>query len=293
MGRGMRRRRYLGLVGAGVVGAAGCLGGRPATPTDSPTEHPEDGPDPPPAPAWNPPTDPTLLALDDPYESPDGWSVTLSNARVRKIALRAGTHLDPVAVPGGQNVLVDVTVEGDPNGPGTAGVLPDPGWFVVTLDGAFTVDRGGFWAGRVGRPAGYEGMVASPVLTAPADRAAVRWRAADEPVGWRLTDTHRSAVANAPAFEVREFAVPGAVEHGDGFDATLTVANVGGRDGEFLAELGATTISDTPELQFVVRAGQAVDHVEHVTPYYPADAQELRVVLNWGVDRLERTVAVQ
>lgn len=289
----MRRRRYLGLVGTGIAGAAGCLGSPPATSTDSPTKGHGEEPDTPPTPPWTPRPDPTTLALGDPYESPDGWSVTLSNARVRKIALRVGAHIDPVAVPGGQYVLVDVVIEGNPNGTGTEGVLPDPGWFVVTLDGAFTVDRGGFWAGRAGRPAGSEGTLAIPVRTATAERAAIRWRAAAEPVEWRLADAHRSAIARAPAFEVRTFSVPDAVEHGAEFDASLTVANTGERDGEFLAELGATTISDTPELRFDVSAGAVVDHVEPVTPHYPADAQKLQIVLHWGVDRLDRTVAVE
>lgn len=236
----------------------------------------------------------TPLDLGEPYEHPDGWSVTLSNARVLKIALRAGTHLDPVAFSGGQYVVVEVAAGGDANGPDTAGVLPDPAGFDVTLDGADAAPDGtGVWNGYPGTATDDVGTAAVPVATAESVQAAVRWQAPEESVEWRLDADHREAIAHEPAFEVREFAVPEAVEHGASFDASLTVANVGERDDRFLAELGATTISDTPEFEFVVPTGESVDRVEPVDPHYPTDAEELRVVLNWGVDRLVRTVAVE
>lgn len=292
----MQRRPFLAIAGGSLAGLTGCLGEAPAGPpgsTPSPSPEPT-GTDVP----WSTPTatprpNPTTLELGEPYEPSAGWSVTLSNARVQRIALRGGTHLDPVGVPGGQYVVADVAVEGDPNGPATEGALPDPTGFVATLDGAFTtLEHRGFWAGRVGRPADDEGTIAVPVRTAGADRAAIRWRDADEPVEWRLAAAHREAIAHAPAFRVREFAVPESVEPGTSFDASLTVANTGARAGTFLAELGATTISDTPELRFDIPVGEAVDHVETVDPHVPAGAEELRIVLDWGLGRLERRTAV-
>lgn len=281
-------------MGSALAGGAGCLGTGSPGAGDSP-DTPTGGPEPP---NGTSPTDTArsstaTLDLGEPIESPEGWSVTLSNVRVRSIALRAGVHLDPVGVADGQFVLVDVAVDGDPNGTATSGFLPDPADFAVTLDGAVTVERRGFWAGRAGRPAERNGTFAAPVLSADADRAAIRWRVPDPPVEWRLAAAHREAIANAPEFDVRTFSVPDSVEPGDSFDATLTVANTGARDGRFLAELGATTISDTPELSFDVPVGAAVDHVEPLSPHYPTDAEELRIVLNWGHGRLERRIAVE
>lgn len=291
----MHRRTYLALAASSLAGAGGCLDAGPtadADPTGSPSQEPGDRGGSRTTPTGTPRPDATTLELGEPFEPSAGWSVTLSNARVRPIALRAGVHLDPVGVPGAQFVIADVAVDGDPNGTETAGVLPDPADFAVTLDGAVTVERRGFWAGQTGRPAERDGTFAAPVLSADADRAAIRWRAPDPPVEWRLTAAHREAIANAPEFEVREFSVPASVERGAGFEASLTVANTGARDGRFLAELGATTISDTPELSFDVPVGAAVDHAEPLSPHYPTEAGELRIVLNWGLGRLERQVAV-
>lgn len=293
----MQRRSYLALLGSGLAGTAGCLGREPtgdggsaSSPTGSPSRTRGSPTDP--TTTGGPPT--TTLDLGEPYEHPDGWSVTLSNARVRKIALRAGTHLDPVAFSGGQYVVVEVAVVGDANGPDTAGVLPDPAGFDVTLDGADAApDEAGFWNGYPGTATDDVGTAAVPVATAESDQAAVRWQAPEEPVEWRLAADHREAIAREPAFEVREFAVPEVVEHGASFDASLTVANVGGRDDRFLAELGATTISDTPEFEFDVPAGESVGREVTVEPHYLEGTEELRVVLNWGVDRLVRTVAVE
>lgn len=293
----MQRRTFLAIVGGGLAGLTGCLG---AVPTGTPESTPSPSPEPTatvepwPTPTATPRPNPTTLELGEPYEPSASWSVTLSNARVQPIALRGGTHLDPVGVPGGQYVVADVAVEGDPNGTGSEGALPDPAGLVATLDGAFTtLEHRGFWADQAGYPIGDEGTVAIPVRTTDADRAAIRWRDADEPVEWLLEAAHQAAIANAPAFRVREFVVPDAVEPGASFDASLTVANTGSRDGQFLAELGATTISDTPELSFDVPAGQTVDHVETVDPHVPEGAEDLRIVLDWGLGRLERTVAVR
>lgn len=290
----MHRRRLLELLGsgltAGTVAAAGCLGGprvADGSPASPPPASPGDG-----SSTVGPPAE--TLSLGEPYEHPDGWSLTLADARVHRIELSYGTHVDPVASPGRQYVRYRVTASGNPTGPERGGVLPDPSRLLVTLDGAdATPGRRGFWSGRPDAPDVDRGIMVTPVRVASADRASLRWRRAEGDVAWRLPSTVREAISHPPAFEVRAFEVPDAVTPGSTFDVGLTVANVGERDGRFLAELGATTISDTPELRFDVPAGETVEHVEAIDPYVPEDAEELRLVLHWGLDRLERTVAVE
>ena len=294
------RRRVLRLLAAGVTagtsGAAGYLGRPPGTApgpgSSPPTTTPDDGFSTATPPGTvGPPAE--TVDLGEPFDHPDGWSPTLTDARVHRIELQYATHVDPVAVPGGQYVRYRVTASGDANGSGRGGVLPDPSRLLVTLDGAdATPNRRGFWSGRRDAPDADHGTMVTPVRVATADRAALRWRRPDGDVAWRLPSGVREAIAHPPAFEVRAFEVPGKVAAGSTFDVGLTVANVGERDGRFLAELGATAISDAPELRFEVPAGEAVRHVEAVEPYVPEDADELRLVLHWGAGRLERTVAV-
>lgn len=276
----MDRRAYLGLVVSSLAGLPGCLSGDPAG--DGRT-----------SPTGPTPTEATL-ALGEPYEHDDGWSLTLADADVHRIALRRGTHVDPVGFPDGQYLRYRVAADGDANGPATGGVLPDPARLEVTLDGRdATPDRRGFWSEPVAGPDSTEGSMVTPVRTASAERATIRWRRPAGAVEWRLPAAVRRAIAHAPDFEVRGFQVPGSVAPGSTFGVTLTVANVGDRDGRFLAELGATTISDTPELRVGVPAGETVEHVERLDPYVPGDADELILVLNWGLDRLERRVPVE
>ena len=303
----MQRRRLLAGLAAGVP-LAGCLGASsPGTPstetatTETATTTTADE-----TTAATTSTagttsagDAETLDLGESFDTSDGRTVTVRAVRVRRFVLTWGVHVDPVALAGRQFVVADVSVES-----GNAGTTATPAYpggdnlrqqFRVGLDGerypetdrVFRVlprsddpDRV-----RLGFP------VPAP---ATADRGAVVWTGgSDVPAArWTLTDDHRRALANPPAFEVRAFEIPDEVERGTEFEATVTVANTGSSNGTFLAELGATTISDTPEIRVDVPAGQTVTARRTVDPYYPEDAAELTVVLNWGVDRLRRTASV-
>lgn len=297
----MQRRRLLAslsALGAGLS-IAGCLGSEsPGTPTpDEATEATateqttETTP-----PATETTTtssettiEPTTLALGETFETPEGGTVTVHDVRVQRTVYTQFPHVDPVTRPGEQFVVADATLSDNELFRA----------FSVAADGqVFDVGTTDALAAPFEEP---EGELFGVPVPAPldAERAAVVWSDEDDrgdengaSARWSLSADHRRALANPPEFTVEEFAVPEEVEGGSSFTAALTVANSGSGDGTFRAELGATTISDTPEIQVEVPAGETVSAERTVEPHYPGDADELTVRLNWGIESVERTVAV-
>lgn len=239
------------------------------------------------------------LAVGESFEAADGRTVTVRTVTVRPSVLSWGTHVDPVALPDRQFVVADVAASSEDTAttstPGYSESDDPREQFRVTLDGERYPKTDRIFH-VVPRPEDADRVRIGFPVPAPAavDRGAVVWMpTGDAPAArWELTADHRRALANPPAFEVRAFEIPGEVERGSSFEATLTVANTGASDGTFLAELGATTISDTPEIRIDVSAGETVTARQTVDPYYHEDADELTVVLNWGADRRQRTASV-
>jgi len=95
-----------------------------------------------------------------------------------------------------------------------------------------------------------------------------------------------------PRFEVEQFTVPERVAAGETFAATVDVTNVGDRTGRFLATLGAKRGSvGVPESSIAVDAGATGTVRESITASGDGDGP-IRVVLDWGAGRHERTVTV-
>jgi len=285
----MRRRHLLASLGAGVS-LAGCLGSKsPGTRATDGTTAESTSETPPPTekttdPRETPPptADPETLALGESFETPDGETVTVRDVRVQRAIFTVGVHVDPYAVAGEQFVLADATASDD-----------DFRYLSVVADGRVVdTERQVALA-----PPPSDGTDTLRAVAVPApldvDRAAVVW---DGPSGargrWPLDDDHLHALANPPEFSVESFEISESVECGSSFTASLTVANSGSGDGIFRAELGATTISDTPELSVEVPAGESVTVERALEPYFPENADEITVRLNWSADAIERTVGV-
>lgn len=280
----MQRRRLLAALGAGVS-LPGCLGSEsPGTPTsDETTTAPSEDAT---TVTSGPTADPELLALGDSFETSNGRSLTVHDVRVRRIVFTRGVHVDPFTRPGEQFVVADMEVSDRDLHEG----------FSVAADGR-TVDTGPNDA-LVSRFDDPTGELLGFRVPAPfdAERGAVVWSGdsggTSETARWSLVADHFDALANPPEFAVEAFDVPEEVERGSSFTATLTVANSGSGDGTFRAELGATTISDTPEIQVEVPTGETVSAERTVEPHYPEEAEELTVRLNWGMGTVERAVSV-
>ncbi|NEU57568.1 hypothetical protein [Halorussus sp. MSC15.2] len=289
----MRRRRLLSSLSA--LGAslpiAGCVGAEsPGTPTAGRTTETETTP---PAPetttaSSDASADSETLALGGTFETPEGGTVTVHDVHVQRTAYTQFPHVSPIAYSSRQFVVVDATVSDHE-------LFRQ---FSVAVDGRLLDGAASALTGPFSEP---EGELFGVSVPAPldAERAAVVWSAekgtADEEYAtarWPLSADHRRALANPPEFSVEGFEVPSEVERGSSFTAELTVANSGTGDETFSAELGATTISDTPEIRVEVPAGETVSTERTVEPHYPENYEELTVQLNWGIESIEQTVAV-
>lgn len=100
-----------------------------------------------------------------------------------------------------------------------------------------------------------------------------------------------AAIADPPAFLVHDLAVDAPVD-GRTLAGTLEVENVGGTDGRFLATFGLDGAAGPSTIAFPVHAGEGIRQSVAVSTAVPTDAARVTVVLDWGVDRLARTVAV-
>lgn len=285
------RRNALQALAAGALPLAGCLDRLRPPATDATSPSAADRPGSPTA--ASSPTPPGTVALDvgETHEAPDGTTVTVRDVRVRKLlrstSVGSPTHVDVACLPDHQFAVVDAEATdaaGDP-------ILPDVR-FALVADGVRypRPDRHWYWAvppGSHDRP----GFPAFPVPVADAAGAAVVWRR-DPPVRWTLPADTVEQFGRAPAFAVRSFETPDAVARGGVFEVAFAVANAGGRDGRFVAELGAGVISDHDEVVVDVPHGTERTFAETVDPVYVEEADEVGVTFDWGCGRLRRTVRV-
>lgn len=269
------RRTLLGVLATAPF--AGCLSTdstdttTAATSTDSPT-------------TTTPTATPSELAVRQPGESfeADDIAVTVSGLAVRHGMVKAGTvHPDPVWTDGAQSLLADVAVEGeadpaDINVTATADTLDErPNrYFGFAPDSPKSVQRLGF---------------AIPTDPAPTE-ASIVWYGPRE-VRWPLPDALVAKLGRAPDFSVEAFEVPDSAQVGTAISVDLKVANTGARDGRFLAELGDAAISDQPEIEVSVPAGETVTVTESIDTRFTEG--EMTVVLRWegGVQRHTLTEA--
>jgi len=239
---------------AGLSALAGCgFGGEttgdaaPGTATSTAT--------PSPTPAGSPTPETVRLPPGEGYETDAGWTVTVRGIRVRRYVVQHGTvHPKQRWRPRAQFATAAVAVAGtDDRGP-------------TDLDLAAETDVTEGRSDRVllagdGAAAGTE-RLGFPVPFSPAPSSGgVVWRRADAPaVRWEFGPDQVDALARPPEFEVRGFDVPDEAADGDRVPATLTVANVGDRDGTFRAGLGDAAMSAQPLVAVDVPAGERVEH---------------------------------
>ena len=131
-----------------------------------------------------------------------------------------------------------------------------------------------------------------PLVDVPA--AHVVWERNDGPQPrWRLPDDTVELLASRPQFEIERFDVPERVEAEETFAAAVDVKNGGDRPGRFLATLGAKRGSlGVPESSVSVDVGATGTLRESVTASDDGD-RPIRVILDWGAGRRERTVTVE
>lgn len=274
----MNRRQFLGATGGLLTALSGCSGNSAAPATSTPTRTTS--------------TD-TTLDVGETYEFPDGRMVTVRAVQVERLirstSVGSPTHIDVAWLENHQFAVV----EAEPTGATGDSVLADV-QFALEIDDVQYPREGQHWywafpPGSTERP----GQPAFPAPISDATSGAIVWlRDADLKVRWNLPPETLDLLGRAPAFAVRSFDTPDSVSRGDAFEASFTVSNTGDRAGRFITEFGAGPISDHDEVTIVVPAGTERTHTGLLEPYYSDDTAEIRVTLNWGRERLDRTVTV-
>lgn len=259
----MHRRSFLGLLGSAAT--AGCVGTYGATPA------------------------PTTTGPDARVVTADGYSIGLGPMAVQASILVVGIHSDVRAHRGAGFLQVPVELSEPDGGPVTDRAAYDrlAEGLSVVLDGnghdGVAVDHAG---------AGPGVLHAVAVTANDYESGEVRLDLGDGgSIRVPVVDQLLAALADPPAFAVRDLTVDGPLA-GETLSATISLENVGGTAGRFLAELGPQRVSDAPAVRFDVAAGEAMDRDVSVPYALPAGAETATIRLEWGVGQLERTVAV-
>lgn len=176
---------------------------------------------------------PTDLSMGETFDPPKGRSMTVERPSVHRSVVAvervSGTHrYERVSTAeNGQYLTATVSVSG-------ADVEPLELPLTVEIDGRAVRERDVLRVGRDYRMAEDELAFLVPVVDA--ESVAIVWNRDGGPSPrWRLGPAETTALGAAPAFEFRSWSVPERVAPGDLFEAAATVANVGDRDGRYLA----------------------------------------------------------
>jgi len=268
------RRQTLQTLGVAVAGIAGCL----SAPAD---------------------TADTALSPGETHEADDGRTISVNDPAVHQSVVTvehvSGTHYyERVADAGtGQYVAFVATTTGFDLGEDGREQYGEPidVPLAIELDGTRHADP--IPVGRDGRAA--RDHVAVRVPVEDITDAAVVWAREDDPQPrWELGSALTDRLAATPEFEVKSWSVPDSVPYGQRFEASITVGNAGDRDGRFLATLGVKQGSlGVPETSVEVPAGETRTHTVSVEPHYSESIESLRVVVDWGVGRETKSVAVE
>lgn len=211
----------------------------------------------------------------------DGRTVRFVSARTARaiVTLLSSTHPSVTADADRQYVVVELAVSGDD----AQSVAKDACELRVDDDAVQPVPE------RVQPFTDSVHLAFALGLDVDPGDVSLAWHGEAKTVVFPVPGSVTTSLVAPPAFEVRSFDVPN-TEGGDRISVSFTVANVGESDGEFLAELGSTAISDQGELRVSVVAGETKTVTESVAIY--PDAGDQTVVLDWGSGKLERTVQV-
>lgn len=280
----MNRRRYLAVLGGATAGFAGCVDSDDAATTVEP-ETGADAPTTTPAGTRTPArSESTTLESNEPYRTPDGWTLRVAVYRVRRGVIEWGTvHTDAVVPEDRQFLQVGVRTDGEG--------APDPSelCFVAEVDGERPYEGCTSRIEAVPDRLGQLHGVPVP-LPSEAQSAAVVWRSGDgHEARWLVDGTTVAELARPPEFVVEDLSVPKRVADGEEFEVEITLRNDGEREDWFVGQLGFAAASFARDLEVPLDAGERVT-VPRTLPARFGESDELTVVLDWDLDSLTRTV---
>ena len=237
------------------------------------------------------------LPVGDRFETDDSRAVRIADAAVHPsvVTVEAVSHhrYERVTDAGDDQYLsVLVSTTGFKPGPGGWERSDEPIDLPLAVEADDTRHDRMIPVGFDERPDRDRVAIGVPVADVPDAR--IVWERDDGPrPRWQLSDDVVNDLAASPRFEVERFDVPDRVEAGETFEATAEVRNVGDRAGRFLATLGAKRGSlGVPESGVTVDVGATGTLRKSITASGDGD-RPIRVVLDCGADRRERTVTVE
>ncbi len=308
----MHRRQVLALLGTSVA-SAGCLSGDDEpTSARSPTSTAGS-----PSSAGSPTSTaaPEPLAVGEAHETASGWTVTVSACHLRRsvFELFVPDAVRPLAPASTQFVFLTVALHDSDS------LVPEPGSFRLLVDDA--AYRGSASVGGADldmelslpnddvhlRPAtaAESGNARATVgfevpLDIDPEHVVVEWTGDGETARWAWDPSLVDALGRPPSFRVVDVSVPESFACGDPFDVSITVANDGGRPGEFLAVVPVVDPvfqEHPPTVTIDVPAnGEATwDGTLQFPPEFgPGDCEgdmgEVAFELNWGTGMRRITV---
>lgn len=235
----MRRRRALALL-ASTVPFAGCSGASPETDEPTATDNSSETTET----STRSSTRTTSLSVGDTYETVSGETITLADVELRRTMFDK-VHPDvwkPFVPESSQFVFLTLAVDDQ------RALAPDPASFRLSIDGA-TYSGAESVAGKeisTNLSVANDGVHVAPAvardddhpratvgfevpLDVTPDRVAVEWVGDDEATRWTWDDSLVELLGAPPEFGVARIDAPETFACGEPFDASVTLANDGGR----------------------------------------------------------------
>ncbi|MDS0242248.1 MULTISPECIES: hypothetical protein [unclassified Haloferax] len=217
------------------------------------------------------------LPLSESIQTDQGWSLSVTNTRVRKCVIQTNTvHSNPACGQGTQYLLVDVETSGS------------------DAPSASTLNIGFDFAGKyieaqpLDSRSNQKSMVATYAVTvdvssAPSGATIVWQGERDEQARWAVPKETVTKLSSSPEFHIESFEAPDTAADGQEVEVLITVANQGDRDGRFIAELGDAALSDQPEISIEVKKGESVTEIYDIEVNYLEEEKMVLVLKSSGV----------
>lgn len=312
----MNRRHALSLLAPTIL--SGCLS-TPLGSTDGENETAASTPSESPTPTASPtPSTEPLLAVGETHTTAEGRTLSIDDVVLRRSLLNLWVPdaVTPLTPGGMQFVFLTIPIDG------SDALVPETGSFRLLLDDDDVSHTGAASAAgaqlgmqlaipnddvhpspETAREKGIDVgsvVVEVPLHTDP-ERVVIEWKDGDESARWRFDDELVRKRRNPPEFRVEKVELAEEFGCGEPFDASVTIANDGGRTDVFHAIFPATEpTSETigpPALDVTVPAGETVTwdgELEYPPQFSSAecdgDIEQATFELDWGTGSKRVTI---
>lgn len=212
------------------------------------------------------------LSPGEAYETADGWTVTVRDITVQRYISQDIPHFCQRWYQDAQFATAWVELSDD------ADLEPADLTIRTVTDVSDGPTERYDLSGGLAAPRRKYGFVVP--LTPRPSSGGIAWVRDDKPdVHWRFSEVHIEQLRNPPEFELRKVEIDDRVDPGEPIEVTLTVANVGERDGTFLSALGLEMMSGLGSARIEVPAGETVES-SHTIGTFEGEAS-YTIIVSW------------